>query len=84
MDIGSGIVPDGYRLDNGVYNIQRRKAGGDRMKPIDYIIIGIVVIVSAVIIIRKVTGKSKSCSCIRKDCAACGKREDKGPDKNDI
>ncbi len=83
MDVGSGIVSDGYRLDNGVYNIQRREAGGDIMKPIDYIIIGIVVIVSAVIIIRKVTGRSKSCSRVGKDCAACGKQADKEPDKND-
>lgn len=53
------------------------------MKPIDYIIIGIVIIVSAVIIIRKVTGRSKSCECAGTDCAKCKKNIKKEPDKTD-
>lgn len=54
------------------------------MKPVDYIIIGIVVIVSAVIIIRKLTGRSRSCSCAGKDCTTCKRTEKKDTDKNDV
>ena len=54
------------------------------MKPIDYIIIGIVIIVSAMIIIRKVTGRSRSCECAVTDCAKCKRSIKKDTDKNEI
>lgn len=41
------------------------------MRIVDYIIIGVLVIITAVIIYRKIAGKSKGCSCMEENCENC-------------
>jgi len=41
------------------------------MNIIDYVIIGIVISVSSAVIYRKISGKSKGCSCGPEKCGTC-------------
>ena len=45
------------------------------MNMIDYVIIGVLVLASGIIVYRKIAGKSKGCSCAEEDCTNCPKKE---------